>query len=183
MYDSFTFSSIIRQLSLCVNSQFMVIFGIASLFTNVTLDEGISICIDFLYRSQLTSVPSFPESVSVELMELAIRSVLMTPCTVFQWFLLLALFLLIFLVGFMKKLLFDRFLKSCIYLRYVDNTFACFSSRNEALSFFYCSNYLHPSLIFSMDEEKKNKLTFFYVLVEWSSFAFVTCIHRKSMLQ
>ena len=35
----------------------------------------ISIYADFLYRSPLTSVPSFPESIFVELMELATKSV------------------------------------------------------------------------------------------------------------
>ena len=62
----------IHQLLLCVDSLFMVSFDITSLFTNVPLDEVISICVDFLYRSPLTSVPSFPESV---LMELATKPV------------------------------------------------------------------------------------------------------------
>ena len=53
----------------------MVSFDTASLFTNVPLDKVISFCADFLYRSLLTSVPSFPESVFVELMELATKSV------------------------------------------------------------------------------------------------------------
>ena len=73
--DSFTFSFMIRQLPPCVDSQFMVSFDITSLFTNVPLDEIISICTDFLYSNLLTSVPSSPESVFVELMELAIKSV------------------------------------------------------------------------------------------------------------
>ena len=49
--DSFTFSSMIHQLLPCVDSQFMVSFDIISLFTNVPLDEVISICADFLYQS------------------------------------------------------------------------------------------------------------------------------------
>ena len=49
--DSFSFASIIRQLSPCVDPQILVSFNIASLFTNVTPDEVISICADFLYRS------------------------------------------------------------------------------------------------------------------------------------
>ena len=65
--DSFTFSSIIRQLSPCVDSQFMVSFDIASLFINVPHDEVISVCEDFLYHSPLTPIPSFLESVFVEL--------------------------------------------------------------------------------------------------------------------
>ena len=60
----------------------------------------------------------------------------------------------------------------------MDDTLACFSSRNEALSFFRCLNDLHPSLTFTMDEEKYNKLSFLNVLVERRSFAFVTYIEN-----
>ena len=72
---SFTFYSIIHQLYPCVDSQFIVFFDIVSLFTNVPLDEVISICANFLYRSPLTLVPSFPESVFVKLMRWATKSV------------------------------------------------------------------------------------------------------------
>ena len=82
-------------------------------------------------------------------------------------------------VGFYEKLLFDRFPKPYIYLCYVDDTFVYFSSRNEALSFFQRLNILHPSLTFTMDEEKDNQLPFLDVLVERRSFAFVTSIYRK----
>ena len=40
-------------------------------------------------------------------------------------------------------------------------------------------NDLHPSLSFTIDEEKDNKLLFLDVLVEQRSFAFVTSIYRK----
>ena len=82
-------------------------------------------------------------------------------------------------VGFYEKLFFYRFPKPYIYLHYVNDTFACFSSCNEVLSFFHCLNDFHHSLTFIMDEEKDNKLTFLDVLAECCSFAFVTCIHRK----
>ena len=98
---------------------------------------------------------------------------------VFQWVLLWALFLLIFLLGFMRN--FSRFLKPYIYLCYMDDTFACFSLRNEALSFFHCLNDLHPFLTFTMDEEKDNKLPFFNALVKRHSITFVNFIYRKSV--
>ncbi len=63
----------------------MVSFDIASLFSNVPLEEVIFICMDFLYHTPLISVPSFPESVFVELMEFLPSQfplVLMMPCTV-----------------------------------------------------------------------------------------------------
>ena len=84
-------------------------------------------------------------------------------------------------VGFYEKLHFHRFPKPYIYLRYEDDTFACFSSRNEALSFFLCVNDLHPFLTFTMDEEKDNKLPFLDVLVEHRLFAFITCIYIESL--
>ena len=52
--DSFSLASNIGQLSPCVNSQFLVTFDITSFFTNVHLDEVLSNCGDFLYRSPLT---------------------------------------------------------------------------------------------------------------------------------
>ena len=142
MDDSFTFSSMIRQLLPCVDSQFMMSFDITSLFTNVPLDEVISIHVDFLYQSPLTSVPSFPKSVFVELMELATKSVSFsfndTMYCQIDGILMgspLGPILSNISVGFYEKLLFDRFPKSYIYWHYVDSTFAYFSSCNEALSF------------------------------------------------
>ena len=69
--DYFTFASIMHRLPFCNDSQFLVYFDIVSLFTNIPLDETISICAVFLYRGPSTSVLSFPEDVFVELMEIA----------------------------------------------------------------------------------------------------------------
>ena len=158
----------------------MVSFDITSPFINVPLDEVIPLCADFLFWSPLTSVPSFPKSVFVELIELATKSVSFSfndtmYCQVDSVSMgsPLGPNLANMFVRFYEKLLFDRFPKTYTYLRYVDDTFACFCSRNEAL------NDLQPSLIFTMDEEKDNKLPFLDVLVGRRSFAFVTCIYRK----
>ena len=80
-------------------------------------------------------------------------------------------------IGFYERLLFDWFPKPYIYLCYVDYTFACFSSRNEALLFFHCLNDLHPSLTFTMEEEKDNKLLLLDVWVERCSSTFLICIY------
>ena len=56
--DSFTFSSIIRRLPVCIESQFLVSFVVVSLFTIIPLNKTISICADFLYRCP--SIVSFP---------------------------------------------------------------------------------------------------------------------------
>ena len=76
MDDSFIFfSSIIHELPPCVESQFMFSLDITTLFINVPREEVISICVDFLYCSPLTSVPSLLETVFVELMEFVTKSV------------------------------------------------------------------------------------------------------------
>ena len=67
--------------------------------------------------------------------------------------------------------------KPFIYLCYIDDTFVTFSSRNDALSFFHKLNDLHPSLSFTMEEEKSNKLPFLDVLVERREFSFHTSVY------
>ena len=83
------------------------------------------------------------------------------------------------LAGFHERLLFEKFPKSFIYLRYVDDTFVTFSSRNDALLFFHKLNDLHSSLSFTMEEEKSNKLPFLDVLVESGESSFLTSVYRK----
>ena len=85
-------------------------------------------------------------------------------------------------VGFHERLLFEKFPKPFFYLRYVDDTFLTFSSRNDALSFFHKLNDLHPSLSFTMEEEKSNKLPFLDVPVERCEFSFLNSVYRNSRL-
>ena len=82
-------------------------------------------------------------------------------------------------VGFHERLLFEKFPKPFIYLRYVDDTFVSLSSRNDALLFFNKLNNLHSSLSFTMEEENNNKLPFLDVLVERSDFSFLTSVYKK----
>ena len=152
MDDSFTFSSMIRQLLplLTLNSCCPL------LFTNVPLEEVISICIDFSYRSPLTSIPSFPESVFVESMELATKSVSFSFsdtmfCQYFDEF-SIGNYSCKYFCWVYKKILFDRFSELYINLRFADDTLACFWSRNEALSFIQRLNDLHLSFTFTMDK-------------------------------
>ena len=46
-------------------------------------------------------------------------------------------------VGFLEQQLFDRVQKPYCYFSYVDYTFACFSSSNEATKIFHRQNNLH----------------------------------------
>ena len=175
----FTFSFIICRLPVCNDSQFLVSFDIVSLFTNISLDETIAICVHFLYCGPSTSVLPFPEDVFIELMEIATKSVSFTfneimyhqidgisvgsplgPICWVSW-----------------KI--EKFPKPFIYLHYVNDTFVTLSLRNDALSFFHKLNDLHPSLSFTMEEEKSNKLPFLGMLVERCEFSFLTSVYRK----
>ena len=154
--DSFTFSSIIRRFPVCIESQFLVSFDVVSLFTNIPLDETISICADFLYRGPSTIALPFPEEVFIELMGIATKSVSFSFNEIIYrqiedvsmgsplGFILAYIF-----VGFQEGRLFDKFPKPFIYLRYVDDIFVSFRSRSDALSFFDKLNQLHSSLTFT----------------------------------
>ena len=82
-------------------------------------------------------------------------------------------------VGFQERHLFEKFPKHFIYLRYVDDTFVSFRSRNDALLFFDVLNELHSSLTFTMEEENNNKRPFLDVLVERCDSSFLTLVYRK----
>ena len=157
-----------------------------SLFNNIPLDETISICADFLYRSPSTSVLPFPEEVFIELMEIATKSVSFSFNEIIYRQIEgvsmgspLGPILANIFVGFHESLLFEKFPKPFIYLLYVDDTFVSFSSRNDALLFFDKLNDLHSSLSFTMEEENDNKLPFLDVLVERCDFSFLTSVYRK----
>ena len=151
--NSFTFSSIIRRLPVCMESQFLVSFDVVSLFTNIPLDETISICANFLYCGPSIASLPFPEDVFIELMGIATKSVSFSLNeTMFQQIEGVSMgsplgsILANIFVGFHERRLFDRFPKPFIYLRYVDDTFVSFTSHSDALVFFDTLNQLHSSL-------------------------------------
>ena len=136
---SFPFSSIIRRLPVCMEYQFLVSFDVVSLFTNIPLDETISICTDFLYRGPSIATLPFPGDVFIELMGIATKSVsfsfnetLSHQIKGIRMGSPLGPILTNIFVGFHERRLFDRFTRPFIYLRYMDDTFVSFKSRSDA---------------------------------------------------
>ena len=83
-------------------------------------------------------------------------------------------------VGFQEELLFNSNIQlPLFYKRYVDDTFAIFSTRSECRRFFHRLNNLHPSLTFTCEFENNNCLPFLDVLVERSNNSILTSIYRK----
>ena len=184
--DSFTFSSIIRRLPVCLESQFLVSFHVVSLFTNIPLDEIISICANFLYRGPSIASLPFPEDVFIELMGITTKSVSFSfNETMFRQIGGVSMgsplgpILANIFVEFHERRLFDSFPKPFIYLRYVDDTFVSFKSRSDALVFFHTLNQLHFSLSFTIEEENNGHLLFLDVLVERCDSSFLTFVYRK----
>ena len=107
-----------------MESQFLVFFNVVSLFTNIPLDETISICADFLYRSQSIASLPFPEDVFIDLMGIATKSVSFSFSeTMFRQIVGVSMgsplgpILANIFVGFYERCLLDRFPKPFIYLR------------------------------------------------------------------
>ena len=71
--DSFTFAKTIQNLDVDPNV-FMCSFDVFSLFTNISLDETIKICLDALYDDSDLQ-PLIPKDVFVELMKSVTSSV------------------------------------------------------------------------------------------------------------
>ena len=114
MKDSLTFSSIIRRLPVCNESQFLVSFDAVSLFTNIPLGGTISICAD---RCPSTTALLFPEEVFTELMGIATKPVSFSFNEIMYRQIegvsmgtLLAPFWLIFLLGSKKDICLKGFL-------------------------------------------------------------------------
>ena len=82
-------------------------------------------------------------------------------------------------VGIQEERLFTRTSKPSLYYRYVDDTFAIFDSRDEAVNFLSELNGLHPSLQFTHEDEVNKQLPFLDVLVERRDDSFVTSVYRK----
>ena len=116
----------------------------------IPLDKTVSMCADFLYRGPSASALPFSEQVFIELMGIATKSVsfrlneiLYRQIEDVSMGSPLGPILANIFVGFQERRLFKKFSKPFIYLRYVDDTFVSFKSRNNALLFFDKLNELH----------------------------------------
>ncbi len=183
--DSFRFVEEIQSLPTSVSATFMASFDIKSLFTNVPLTETLKLVADELYDSDLES-PPIERKIFEELLRKATRKVQFSfdGCMYEQVDGVamgspLGPILANIFVGFHERRLFQNINEPLVYFRYVDDTFALFASRDDAINFLQSLNNLHQSLKFTHEEEKEGCLPFLDVLVEHGAKSFLTSVYRK----
>ena len=184
-YDSFTFATEIKSLKI-PSTNFMCSYDIKSLFTNIPLSEVIKICADALYSDENT-IPPFSKSIFIELLEFATCGVefsfnhnmyqQLEGCGMGN---VLSSLLSNIYVGYLEHKMFSsqKSHHPLFYKRYVDDTFALFSCKEDSMTFFNELNSL-SSLEFTMEEESENQLPFLDVMIERKTEGFVTSVYRK----
>ena len=183
--DSFTFAQEVKKFAINSDRSFLCSFDICSLFTNVPLTETIQICSDTLYTNDSIR-PPFPKEVFKELMEIATTSAEFSFNNVMYKQIdgvamgsPLGPILANIFVGYNEKILFQNIQKPQMYYRYVDDTFAIFTSEDKCNTFFQKLNTLHPSLKFTLEKETNGSISFLDVKVEKDNNCFITSIYRK----
>ena len=79
-------------------------------------------------------------------------------------------------VGVLEQQLYEKVHKPYCYVCYVDDTFACFPSHNEALKLLLWITFI--LLWLTMEEENDNMMPFLDVLGEKGHSSFITSIYR-----
>ena len=185
--DSFTFVNKLKSLKLSQPNSCMVSFDIKSLFTNVPLDEVLSICLDQLYNSELLP-PPFCRAVCKDMLCIATKNVQFS----FNNFMYrqidgvamgspLGPILANIFVGFFENsLLCNSQIKPLAYYRYVDDVFAVFLSKSNVDSFHTALNAMHKCISFTVEEETSRKLNFLDIcILRNSDNSFSTSVYRK----
>ena len=137
----------------------MCSFDIKRLFTNVPLDETISICIKELYDSNI-SPPLIPEEVCQSLLYKAFKNVefRFNTCIyrqvdgVAMWSPLGPVLASIFFCYF-KSILFTHIEKPLNYFRHVDNIFISYKKSYNINALFYKISNLQPSIKFTYENK------------------------------
>ena len=178
--DSFSFVQELLNADVNTNNVFMASFDVASLFTNIPVDETIDIISNHLFAnpSQFTRLLSlsvknchfiFHGRIYQQIDGVAMGSPL-GP-----------LFAKIFMSFHEKSWLYNcpSFFKPLMYRRYVDDCFLLFKCSDHVPLFLSYLNRQHPNISFSSELEKDGKLSFLDVETTRSNSRFSTSVYRK----
>ena len=170
-----------------ISDKFTVSFDIKSLFTNIPLEETLDLAVETIFQHR----PHLKIS-KKELLEL------FRFCTSKTHFLFdgkvydqtdgiamgspLAPTLANLFMGHHEKQWIEAFQgeKPIFYKRYVDDIFAVFNNREQALEFYEYINQQHPNIEFTKEENVNFKLPFLDVMVENSGKLATTVYHKPT---
>ena len=168
---------------------YMVSFDVQSLFTNVPINETIDIILNNLFPSNNSKYANFDRINLKKLIELSATD----PHFTFNEKIYsqmdgvamgvpiaphLANIFMVHLEKTIHKQCPD-IIKPLFYKRYVDDTFAIFKDKRNALDFLTFINNLHPNIKFTIEEESNNKLSFLDMSIQHINNKFYTSIYRK----
>ena len=183
--DTFSFTDeIVKQDS----KLYMTSFDIKSLFTNIPLDETISISVEKLYHRK-KKVKGILKRHCKELLTLATKS----SCFLFNNTYYTQIdgvamgsplgptFANVFLshheISWLENC--PAQFKPAYYRRYVDDVIVLFRSKDHVKKFLGYINTRHPNIEFTYEEEKNNSLSFLDVTITRTHNSFITSIYRK----
>ena len=183
--DSFEFAKdIINQNSGC----FMASLDVDSLFTNVPLDETIKICIDELFKSEMT-VSGLNKKEMFEMLSLTLKeSIILFDNKYYSQIdgvamgsplgpTLANIFLCYHESNWLKDC--PKDFKPVYYKRYVDDIFVLFNKPEHAQFFLEYMNKKHKNMKFSIETEINGSLSFLDVKIFRENDKFVTSVFRK----
>ena len=179
--DSFEFAKdIINQNLGC----FMASLDVDSLFANVPVDETIKICIDELFKSEMTNKKEMFEMLSLTLKE----SIILFDNKCYSQIDPVAMgsplgptLANIFLCYHESNWLKDcpKDFKPVYYKRYVNDIFVLFNKPEHAQLFFESMNKKHKNMKFSIETEINGLRSFLHVKIFRENDKFVTSVFRK----
>jgi hypothetical protein len=182
--DSYSFVQMLRTSDINENMA-MCSFDVRSLFTNVPLQEVLDICINELFAHE-TYVRGIQKEVMQELLtfattdvEFSFNDVAYKQVDGVAMGSPLGPILANIFVGYLEEKLFRTTEPPIIYVRYVDDVFAMFKTKQDSVLFLEQLNSLHPSLQFTCEHEVDCKLPFLDVLIERTPDRFITSVYRK----
>ena len=180
--DSFSFSNEIR------NKSTMASFDIQSLFTNISLDETIDICLELLFNKK-RKVKGMLKKHVIEILTHAVKSSKFTFNDVYYKQVdrlamgspfgptLANLFLVYYESKWLENC--SQQFKPQFYHRYVDDVFVMFKKRDHVKKFLRYINSRHRDIKFTCEEEKDNKISFLDISIRRNNNAMETSIFRK----
>ena len=184
--DSFEFCNDIRIQN---QTKFMASFDIDSLFTNIPLDETITICCNKLFESQ-NLVEGLSKSQFRSLLELATKeSFILFNGKYYKQIdgvamgsplgpTLANVFLCYHENNWLNQC--PAGFKPLYFKRYVDDVFCLFNEESNVTSFLDYLNTCHPNMNFTLEMENENSLPFLDVNVIRLNDRFVTSVFRKA---